>query len=56
MNIIEAVKTCVVEKYCCFSGRARRSEFWYFYLATMLLSWAISIWASATLPLLLNSW
>lgn len=43
MNFIEAVKTCVVKKYACFSGRARRSEYWYFYLATMLLSWAISI-------------
>lgn len=42
MNFITAVKTCVVEKYCCFKGRARRSEFWYFYLATMLLSWIIS--------------
>lgn len=43
MNFIDAVKTCVVKKYCCFSGRARRSEFWYFYLASILLSWAISI-------------
>ena len=43
MNFIEAFKTCVIEKYCCFQGRARRSEFWYFQLATTLISWAISI-------------
>lgn len=42
MNFITAVKTCVVEKYCCFKGRARRSEFWYFYLASALLSLVIS--------------
>ena len=28
-----AVKTCIVEKFAKFEGRARRSEFWYFYLA-----------------------
>ena len=27
----EAIKTCF-KKYCTFSGRARRSEFWYFNL------------------------
>ena len=28
----EAVKTCLLEKYCCFKGRARRSELWWFQL------------------------
>lgn len=45
MNFIDAIKTCVVEKYCCFTGRARRSEFWYFYLANMLLSWVLSFFS-----------
>ncbi len=49
MNFIEAIKTCVVEKYCCFQGRARRSEFWYYQLATTLISWAISIFGLGTI-------
>ena len=31
MNMTEAVKTCFA-KYFTFSGRARRSEFWWFFL------------------------
>ena len=37
MSFIETVKTCVIDKYCCFTGRARRSEFWWFYLAQQIL-------------------
>ena len=36
MNLFEAVKTCWV-KYATFSGRASRSEFWYFILFCWLL-------------------
>lgn len=36
MSFVEAVKTCLVEKYCTFSGRATRSEFWWFQLFTFL--------------------
>ncbi len=32
MNFIESVQTCLLEKYWKFSGRAQRSEFWWFYL------------------------
>ena len=42
MSFVEAVKTVVVEKYCCFTGRARRSEYWWYTLATSLLSCAIT--------------
>ena len=35
MNLFEAVKTCWV-KYATFSGRASRSEFWYFILLALL--------------------
>ena len=37
MSFGEAIKTCF-EKYATFSGRARRSEYWYFYLFTFLVS------------------
>ncbi len=32
MNFETAVKTCVVQKYFSFEGRASRAEFWWFYL------------------------
>lgn len=37
MDFMTAVKTVLIEKYCCFNGRARRSEFWYFSLFTAIL-------------------
>ena len=37
MNFVEAIKTCFV-KYADFSGRASRSEYWYFSLFILLLS------------------
>lgn len=42
MNFMEAVATCF-SKYVTFSGRARRSEFWYFtlfvFVVNLLLGW-----------------
>src|SRR5262245_31469173 len=38
MGFIEAVTTCL-SKYATFSGRAIRSEYWYWMLAVMLASW-----------------
>lgn len=35
MSFVDAVKT-VLSKYATFSGRARRSEFWFWFLAFML--------------------
>ncbi len=40
MSFVEAVKTCF-SKYATFSGRARRSEFWWFYLALCIPNWII---------------
>ncbi len=37
MSFGEAVKTCF-SKYATFAGRARRSEFWWFYLFTLIVS------------------
>lgn len=43
MNFVEAIKTCLVQKYCDFSGRARRSEYWYFALFNSIISWLVSL-------------
>ncbi len=37
MDFGEAVKTCL-RKYFTFSGRARRSEYWWFYLFTIIVA------------------
>jgi uncharacterized membrane protein YhaH (DUF805 family) len=38
MSFAEAVTTCLT-KYADFTGRARRSEYWWFYLFTLVISW-----------------
>lgn len=38
MNIIDWYKKVVFENYANFSGRARRSEYWWFILANFILS------------------
>ena len=43
MNFITAVKTVLTEKYATFTGRARRSEFWWFSLATLLLGMVLGL-------------
>lgn len=48
MNFSEAIKS-VFAKYVTFSGRARRSEYWYFSLFSLLTSIAICI-LSLSLP------
>lgn len=37
MSFQDAVRTCLTEKYAGFSGRARRSEYWYFFLFTIIV-------------------
>lgn len=41
LSFIEAIKACFA-KYATFSGRARRSEFWWFYLLASIPSWIMS--------------
>ena len=36
MNFSESIKTCLTKKYLSFSGRASRSEFWFFYLFVLI--------------------
>ena len=40
MSFGEAVRT-VLSKYVCFTGRARRSEYWYFVLFELIVSSAL---------------
>ena len=40
MSFGDAVRS-TLSKYCCFTGRARRSEFWYFTLFTIIISVAL---------------
>jgi uncharacterized membrane protein YhaH (DUF805 family) len=42
MSFADAVRTCL-NKYTDFSGRARRSEYWYFFLFNILVSIVASI-------------
>jgi uncharacterized membrane protein YhaH (DUF805 family) len=41
MTFLESIKTCLTDKYATFSGRATRSEFWWFFLFCSLLSTSI---------------
>lgn len=43
MTFSEAVKTCLTEKYFKISGRATRSEYWWFQLFYLLLSIGVGV-------------
>lgn len=45
IGFFEAIQTCL-KKYAIFNGRARRSEFWYFYLFVFIISVCLSTLAS----------
>ena len=36
MNFKDSIKNCLTKKYLSFSGRASRSEFWFFYLFILI--------------------
>lgn len=55
MTIIDSVKTCVLQKYANFEGRAKRSEFWWFWLVTFVLSYIPLIGIVVSLGLLVPS-
>jgi uncharacterized membrane protein YhaH (DUF805 family) len=42
MTFTQSITTCF-SKYATFSGRASRSEFWWFYLFSLLLQWGATI-------------
>lgn len=43
MGFWQAVSTCLGEKYLTFSGRAARSEYWFFWLFVVLVSLGLTI-------------
>ncbi|HYY11459.1 MAG TPA: DUF805 domain-containing protein [Kineosporiaceae bacterium] len=43
MSFQDAIRTCLTQKYATFSGRGRRSEFWFFYLFTIIVAIVASI-------------
>ena len=53
MNFTQSISTCM-KKYVTFSGRATRSEFWWFYLFTVLVNFAATSQASSFVPALLD--
>jgi uncharacterized membrane protein YhaH (DUF805 family) len=43
MTFKDAVKICIFQKFATFSGRASRSEYWWFFLAYILASFSFAI-------------
>lgn len=43
MDFQTAVRTCLKEKYATIAGRARRSEYWWFFLFVLLCNLVLSI-------------
>jgi len=42
MTFAESISTCL-SKYATFTGRATRSEYWWFFLFSIMLNWGASI-------------
>ena len=55
MTLTESIKTCF-QKYIDFSGRASRSEFWWFVLFTFVASVALSVMGLAEPLLIFLQW
>jgi uncharacterized membrane protein YhaH (DUF805 family) len=43
MSFQDAVRTCLTQRYADFSSRARRSEYWWFFLFTVLVGAVASV-------------
>ena len=56
MDLFAAVRRCVVEKYADFSGRASRSEFWWFMFAASLMTVPFSLLAPLGTGYVVASW
>ena len=55
MTFAQSIATCF-SKYATFSGRASRSEFWWFYLFTIILSVIFTIIEESAEPVLILYW
>jgi len=42
MDIQTSIRTCLMEKYADFTGRAQRSEFWWYVLAVTIIGMVLS--------------
>lgn len=47
MGPVEAIKTCF-NKYCDFSGRASRAEYWWWFLFNIILSWVLGLFGPSS--------
>ena len=47
MNVAQAVRS-ILTQYATFDGRARRSEYWYWYLAVSLFAVVVEVVAAVT--------
>lgn len=54
MTLVDSIRTCF-QKYFDFSGRASRSEFWWFFLCATIAQWVVGIFLPGILFLLLIS-
>lgn len=54
MGFADAVKSVVVENYANFNGRARRSEYWYFALASFIASFICGLLPIPFISILLS--
>ncbi len=50
MTFLESIKTCLVDKYATFSGRASRSEFWWFMLFLIIVGFVLDMLFPIDLP------
>lgn len=48
MSFKDAIVTCLKDKYFCFSGRARRSEYWFFTLFTVIIGAVLGVLGNST--------
>jgi uncharacterized membrane protein YhaH (DUF805 family) len=48
MQLVDAWKTVVLRNYANFSGRSRRPEFWYFFLANLIVSVVLNVLGQAS--------
>lgn len=51
MSFVDSVRLCLSDNYFKFSGRASRSEFWWFYLASVLVLMVCAVGEGVVLAL-----
>lgn len=54
MTLVDSIRTCF-QKYFDFSGRASRSEFWWFFLCAFVAQWVVGVFVPGIVFLVLVS-